>query len=253
MKEKIEQEINNINNAYDKVENEISKSFESKHAKLHKEENDLIENLQNKVTKIKEKLENFLSQSSNLIRISDKIKKGISKLDKNNKHNNIQNVSYISKINQIQREIDILSYESMENFKINFIDEKSIVNYEKYYFNGIPIPYNISINNITSSGFNISWKIEEKDNEIESKMKFRLEIRKEDGNFNQAYEGNQNNFNLGGLSSNTNYEIRVCSFYNNYNSPYGEITKVKTITAPPPKLFPSSEDKKKKGFGNLFG
>ena len=64
MKEKIEQEINNINSAYDKVENDISKSFESKHAKLHEEENDLIENLQNKVTKIKEKLENFLSQSS---------------------------------------------------------------------------------------------------------------------------------------------------------------------------------------------
>ena len=59
MKEKIEQEITNINNVYDKVENDISKSFESKHAKLHEEENDLIENLQNEVTKIKEKLENF--------------------------------------------------------------------------------------------------------------------------------------------------------------------------------------------------
>ena len=199
------------------------------------------------MTKIKEKLENFLSQSNNLIRISDKIKKGISKLENNNKHNNIQNASYISKINQIQKEIDILNYETMENFKINFIDEKSNLNYEKYYFNGIPIPNNITINNITSSNFKISWKIDEPDNEIQDKIKFRLEIKKENDNFNKIYEGNQNNFNCEGLSSNTNYEIRICSFFENYNSPYGEITKVKTMSPP------ISNGDKKKGYGNLFG
>ena len=55
LKEKIEQEIININNTFDTVKNDICKSFELKHAKLYKEENDLIENLQNEVTKIKEK------------------------------------------------------------------------------------------------------------------------------------------------------------------------------------------------------
>ena len=63
LKEKIEQEIININNSYENVFNDISKSFELKHEQLYKEEKDLIENLQNEVTKIKEKLENFLFQN----------------------------------------------------------------------------------------------------------------------------------------------------------------------------------------------
>ena len=57
LKEKIEQELVNINNSYDTVFNNVSKSFELKHEKLYQEEKDLIETLQNEVTKIKEKLE----------------------------------------------------------------------------------------------------------------------------------------------------------------------------------------------------
>ena len=49
----------------------MTKSFEIKHEKLIKEENDLRENLQNEVTKVKEKLENFLSESNKLIKINN--------------------------------------------------------------------------------------------------------------------------------------------------------------------------------------
>jgi len=227
LKEKIEQEIININKSYDTTFNDITKSFEEKHAKLYKEENDLIEKLQNEVTKIKEKLENFLSESSSLIRTCEKIKKGITKLEKNEKPNNIQNISYISKIYKIKKDINALSYESMENMKMNFNEDKSTVNYEKYYFNNIPIPYNITINDITNSSFKISWEID-KDFEISDKINFKIEIRKENENFNQVYKGNKNNFCLDELSSNTNYEIRICSCYDKYESPWGEIAKIKT-------------------------
>ena len=39
------------------------------------EENDLKENLKTEVTKVKEKLENFLSESNNLIRINENVSK----------------------------------------------------------------------------------------------------------------------------------------------------------------------------------
>ena len=219
LKEKIEQEIININNSYENIFNDISKSFELKHEQLYKEEKDLIENLQNEVTKIKEKLENFLSESNNIIRICDKINKGISKLEKNNNHYIIQNISYVSKINKIQKEIDDLNYESMINIKINFDEKNANVNYEKYAFNGIPIPSNILIDEITNSSFKAKWKIDQ-NNEFKDKIKFRLEIKKENENFNKIYEGNQNNqnsYSINGLLSNTSYEIRICSFYDNYN------------------------------------
>ena len=241
LKEKIEQEVININNSYENVFNDISKSFELKHEQLYKEEKDLIENLQNEVTKIKEKLENFLSESNNIIRICDKINKGISKLEKNNNHYIIQNISYVSKINKIQKEIDDLNYESMINIKINFDEKNANVNYEKYVFNGIPIPSNILIDEITNSSFKANWKIEQ-NNEFKDKIKFRLEIKKENENFNKIYEGNQNSYSINGLLSNTSYEIRICSFYDNYNSPWGEIIKIKTKAM-----------LNRKALGNLFG
>ena len=49
---------------------------------LKKEENDLRENLQKEVTKVKEKLELFLSQLNNIIKINDKINKSFEQLQK---------------------------------------------------------------------------------------------------------------------------------------------------------------------------
>ena len=110
LKEKIEQEIININKSYDNTYNDITKSFEEKHAKLYKEENDLIEKLQNEVTKIKEKLENFLSECNEIIRFSDKLDKGIKKLENNNNENNkIKAMSYVSEMNKNKNAMNILN------------------------------------------------------------------------------------------------------------------------------------------------
>ena len=60
----------------------MTKSYEKKHEKLIKEENDLKERLNNEVTKVKEKLENFLSESNRVIKINERINKGIQNLEK---------------------------------------------------------------------------------------------------------------------------------------------------------------------------
>ena len=53
LKNKIEKEISEIDKLYEKVEKETTKSFESKHEKLIKEEKELKDNLQIEVTKTK--------------------------------------------------------------------------------------------------------------------------------------------------------------------------------------------------------
>ena len=75
-----------------------------KHELLIKEENNLKENLQNKVTKTKEQLEYFFSEINNEIKIIEKLDKGIKKIDKEEK-NIIKNLSYISKINKTYKNI----------------------------------------------------------------------------------------------------------------------------------------------------
>ena len=57
LKNKIENEINKINELYENTINDLTKSYIKKHEILIKEENELKDQLQNEVTKIKEKLE----------------------------------------------------------------------------------------------------------------------------------------------------------------------------------------------------
>ena len=119
LKEKIEIEITKINEQYDNLMKQITKSYEIKHEKLTLEENEIKENLQIEVTKIKEKIENFLTECNDKIRISEKINKGISKLENEKEKNILKVISYISKINKIHKEMEILFKELLKSSKSN--------------------------------------------------------------------------------------------------------------------------------------
>ena len=121
----------------------------------------------------------------------------------------------------------------MKNLKISLIEEKSTIKYEEYYFNGIQIPKEIEFKEIGSNSFKVSWKIDEINilNIDKKEIKYRLEIRKENSNgeFCQLYEGNENNYLVNNkIEKNTNYEIRICSFYKDIISNWTNIHKIKT-------------------------
>ena len=223
LKNKIEKEILELDKTYDKVYKETTKSFELKHEKLTKEENDLKEKLQIEVTKIKEKLEEYLSISNELIKNIEKINKGIKILEKEEK-NMIKTLSYISKINKNEKEMKKLSQELMKNIKISFIEEENNIKYEEYYFNGILPPKDIQFKEITDTSFKIYWKNDDK-LKNNNQIKYKVEIRKENENFKQVYEGNEMNCLIQNLIKNTNYEIRISS---PNNILWSEIKKIKT-------------------------
>ena len=92
------------------------------------EENNLKEKLQNEVTKVKEKLENFLTESNKLIRTNDKINKGLKVIENENEKekNLIRNLSYITKINKNKKEMNSLFMELMKNINIFLLKKKII-------------------------------------------------------------------------------------------------------------------------------
>jgi len=114
----------------------------------------------------------------------------------------------------------------MRNIKISFEENK--VKYEEYFFNGIPSPKDIEFKNIEADSLKVYWKMDDLNILNIDKIKFKIEIKKEDSddNFNKIYEGNEMNYLINNLDSNTNYEIRICSFYNDINSIWSEIKKV---------------------------
>jgi len=91
---------------------------------LKKLEKEIKEKLEIEVTKVKEKLENILSEIYNLVNINEKINKGIQKFDKEEK-NLIKVLSYISKINENKKNINILLNQSIKGIKFLYLKEKS--------------------------------------------------------------------------------------------------------------------------------
>ena len=91
------------------------------------------------------------------------------------------------------------------------------------------MPKDITFNDIEKNSFKISWKIDDiKIINIDNKeIKYRIEIRKENDKFKLIYEGNNNNYIINNLDDNTNYEIRLCSFYNNIISEWNKYIKLK--------------------------
>ena len=90
IKNKIENEINNINISYDKVEKETSKACELKHEILINQEKEIKDKLQIEVTKIKSKLVEYLSLVNILIKNYEKINKGIKSLNKDEENKNLK-------------------------------------------------------------------------------------------------------------------------------------------------------------------
>ena len=147
LKDKIENEINKLNNIYEKAINDLTQSFQKKHEKLIKEENDLKENLGNKVAKAKEKLETYLDQANNEIKICEKKYKEFKKLEKD-ENNILKDLTYISHINKTIKERKKLFQKSMKAIKFYYNEELNNVIYEEYSFNSLQNLKNIEYEDI---------------------------------------------------------------------------------------------------------
>ena len=116
----------------------------------------------------------------------------------------------------------------MKNLKLEYIEDN--IKYEEYYFNGLSIPKDIQFSDIKYNEFKLNWNIDNINiiNIDKNKIKYRVEIRKENEQFKNIYEGNNMNCIINKLNSDTNYEIRICTIYNDINSTWSEIKKIKT-------------------------
>ena len=227
LKEKIQKEITEIDKLYDKVNKEVTDSFLEKHEKLTIEENNLKEKLQNEVTKVKEKLENALSKSINSIKLGERIiKSKVFNVENKEQKNMLQFLSYITKINKTQRDMNILFQEQMKNLKINF--DKSNINFEEYYFNGIPHPKEIEFK-ANDFCIYLSWKIDELNilNFDQNKINYIVEHRIENEEYKKIYEGKDKFCKIENLKENTNYQFRICTNYNDITGNWVETKKMK--------------------------
>ena len=258
LKEKIEKEIIEINNLYETVNNKLTKAYEEKFEsikksydekyenltqiykkecdkikkeyedscdKFTKEENDLKLTLEDKVTKVKEKLENYLINTNNIIKFNEKVNKGIKILSKFQERNIIKNLLNIFKINKNKKEAKSLFQEPMKNLNISFNIENNCIIYDEYYFNGVSLPKNIEF--LYCGSFEIKWSIDK--NKYKNQIKYKVEMKKGKEDFNQIYEGNNTICSIENIIVDIDYDFRICSICNDIISPWAEIKKIKSI------------------------
>ena len=232
IKKTVEEEIIKINNLYEKVNEDLTKSYQIKHEKLNKEEKEIRENLQNQVTKTKEKLEIFLSESNNEIKLTNRIKQGLIKLEKEEEKSIYKTLSYISKMNKNDKALNKLSLQILNNIDFSYNEENNNIEYEEYTINGMKIN-KIDINDITSNSFKISCDFENTEiinNELK-KIELILELKRENSeeNYKQIYKGKYMKvINLSGLFPDTNYLLRINFIYNDITGSWSKPKKIKT-------------------------
>ena len=142
----------------------------------------------------------------------------------------IKNLSYISKINKNKKEMKKIFVEPLRNLKISFKEEKNTIEFKEYYFNGIQTPKNIEFKEVGDNYLKLTWEIDDIKivNIDNNQIKFKVECRKENEKFIKVYEGNEKNCIIENLNQNTNYEIKICCFYNDLIGLWSEIKKIKT-------------------------
>ena len=102
----------------------MTESFKKQHEKLRQTENDLKADLRKKVTELKENLENFLTESDEILKGNERINKVIKFYEKSEINSIIKSLSYISEIEKNNtRANDFLL--KLTNFL--FINERNII------------------------------------------------------------------------------------------------------------------------------
>ena len=137
IKNRIEEELGEINNSYKKIVNEMTGFFEEERIKLYRKETQLKSELEEKMKQNKELLEQYLVESNNIISFCDKTNKAIEYYQKKINTEEIEKLYYISKINETNDKVKEFFVKPFKNIDISFNSELKAINYKSSNFNFI--------------------------------------------------------------------------------------------------------------------
>jgi len=222
LKRKIIKEIEQLNNSNviinDKITSSIKKNIYEEKEKEHKLKSEL--NL--KINEIRNELENYLSKINDLI-ISLVISHESSiNFEKQSKNNQIKALYYIEELKYYEKSIIILKTK-MKNCNI-FYENNNSLNFEDYYFNGIPIPKDIKVEK-NGEKLLITWDLEDENNIDNKKIKYFISIR--DNIYDSTYETFDKFIYIDEYKENNNYKIQVRILIDDCYSDWSEIKEYK--------------------------
>ena len=258
LKIKLETEIEKINSTYKNIENEIILSFKKQHIELEEKEKNLKLEINSRVKQIKDELEKNLTISNNILLSCEKTNEIISKCE-TKINNDIKSLYYISEINKSKEKAKEFINKKIKNYDISFESDKYML-YNDYYFNGIPFIKNIKAEKRERKLY-ISWDLDNsniKDINTDN-IKYSLSIRIVGSLIDFRCETNDKFYYYNYYDEKNDYEIKVRSSLDGYQSEWYEIKKSKEEIQPSLNIFANDNKDNKNtlfnpiSFGNKIG
>ena len=180
LKSLIEYSIDDLNRSIKRTFRKINKEFRSQHSFLSRTRYSLKNELNEKIDNIKEELNNFLKRTENIISSFGKISKLIDNFGDEYESHIIRTWCYISEINKYNEKANDLFEEPKKTLFFTFDDEELKVNYSNYYFDGLPVPENIRVEENEDNKIEVTWENNEdkiKDYSDKNKIEYEIEIK----------------------------------------------------------------------------
>lgn len=218
LNERIEEEIFDLNKSRRQILSKISRFFRKKHHLLSVKNKSLKSRFNMEVDKVEKELNNFLMESERIKSSCESIYEAIKNFGEKTE-NKIKELCYISEINK-NSEIakDFFSKPKRTlYFTLNLSDDNinncSYIS-SSYYFSGLPVPEDITVEENEDKNLVISWKNNEYiiNNFDIYKIKYSIELI--NGNNKSTYETSEKKLILKKLLKDTNYKVRIKTLIN---------------------------------------
>lgn len=170
----------------------------------------------------------FLLSTKKCIEKSDHILNRLKALkeekEKEGKNEMIIKLNYVTKINDKKNNMENLFKELMKSLTFKYKEKKdnNSIEFEEFYFNGLPIPKNINFKNNKGNEITVTWDVDKikfsgEDNFINN-LKYRIKMSKENKEQEETFEvEKQKKYQIKNLDCSTNYNFKICSIYSNNN------------------------------------
>ena len=223
IKEKIEEELKNIEISQQKVLDEIITSFEKRRLELDEEEKILKSELDIKVKEIKNELENSLKELNKILLYCDKITQITKNIEEKIEINEIIKFYYISEINKKEEEMKDILKKPIKSVDISYNNESNKISYNDYYFSGIPIPKDIKYE-IKDNKLNISWNIDKyRIKDLINTFHIQIKVNNKENTYTTLF----NEYSLDNYETNVEYKVKIRSCIDNLFGDWSEIKKFK--------------------------
>lgn len=226
LRSSIKNKIDEINYSKSKINAKINKYANYQYRFISRTRRELKNELNRRTEERKEELENYLNQSNKILLSLENISKAILSFGDINSFPIIRTWCYISKINKYNEKANNFFKIPKKTLMFTFNESKLSIDSTNYYFSGLPIPYNIFVEEKENNKIEISWENDEytiKDLTDRGKIEYKIEIKYD--NKRKTFNSKENKILLDNLIKKEEYQIHIKTILGDSCSKWSEIKK----------------------------